>query len=196
MQGPLPPPRRILLLSFLCESGHKGWLCCMSFLRTCVLWSTFMGQPTLHNKAPWPCLFIYAIWGSLSVQIHRFLTATWRAAAGLTVFAIFGNRIGLKNHNLDRTGFILDIGASQSHCACQGAVKETQPKTIKSGPFLTSPVINWDANTILNRFCNPSFKLRLWFNYFHSYCISPIWEQYKDVCYETLSLLKYSDTIS
>ncbi len=28
MQGPLPPPRRILLLSFLCESGHKGWLCC------------------------------------------------------------------------------------------------------------------------------------------------------------------------
>ncbi len=89
MQGPLPPPRRILLLPFLCESGHKGWLCYTSFLRTCVLWSAFMGQPTLHNKAPWPCLFIYTLWGSLSVQIRRFFNSNLERGSRINRFCHF-----------------------------------------------------------------------------------------------------------
>lgn len=78
--------------------------------------------------------------GPVTVSVHlrnlripfwpdlQFLTATCRVAARLTVFAIFGNRIGLQNHNLVRIGFIFHVGAAYSHPSAKDRLKRRNQK--------------------------------------------------------------------
>jgi len=58
-------------------------------------------------------------------------------------------------------GFVLHVILIVAHWRVKNRVKGKQSEKIKSGLSLTLAPINWDANTVLNRFCNPSFKLSL-----------------------------------
>lgn len=79
MQCPLPSLKRILLVSFLCDSLHKGCLCCMrlgpSFFGTCILCGPKRVSP--NKTAPWSCPYHPRNLRTLSDQFSRSAPLLW-----------------------------------------------------------------------------------------------------------------------